>query len=165
MNTFRSINLFGYVDWLSAKPVLAALDQLGKGDTLAIRICSPGGFTDSGYAIIDAIRSSDARVVTIGTGDIGSVATDILVAGDWRIATPLCIAMTHRPSVSGKMSKSRRADILRLENWRGAKLFMDRTKFKTEEALHAALFGRADRYWNADQLLDMGMIDAIASLK
>lgn len=51
-------------------------------DKIAVFINSPGGNVDEGFAIHDLLRSYGKPVTTIGEGQVFSIATVILLAGD-----------------------------------------------------------------------------------
>ena len=156
--------LIGEVTFDSVAKPLRRVSELGPGDEAELRICSEGGDCDAGYALIDAIRTSPARVTTIAMGATYSVALDILVSGDHRVAMPLAIGMSHLAYVPGKRHK-RRPKSLQLEDWRGLKLYLDKTRFKSEEGLRSALFNGKDVYFNADQMLDLTLVDEVRRIK
>ncbi len=61
-----------------------------------IIINSPGGSDDMTFCLYDAIVTSEAEIVTIGTGMVCSAASLILCCGDRRYATENCWFMTHK---------------------------------------------------------------------
>ena len=158
-------SIFSEITPALVHPLVDSLRELTSEDGAEILICSEGGDTDAGFALIDAIRTCPAHVVTIGTGGVGSVATDILVSGDWRIAMPSLMLMTHNAYLPGKPVKGRKHRLLQLEDRRGIHLYMDRTKFKTEEQLRSVLFNGKDVYLDANQALDLTLVDEIRRLK
>lgn len=164
MSTLLKLTLFGEICHELVAPVVAALRDTTANDAVELLICSPGGDCSAGFAVVDAIRTCPARVVTIGTGDVCSVALDILVAGDWRCVTPLTVLMAHPAFLPGRR-KGRRPKELQLEDWRGGLLFMDKTRFRDEEQLKRTLFNGKDVYMTANQALDLSLVDEIVRIK
>ena len=154
----------GEINEASVAPAIISLMKADLGDTVLLQICSDGGYTAPAYALIDLMRASPAKVITIGIGNIGSAALDIFVAGDQRIAYPSTIGMAHNAwgSADSRQHKSSLKQELALDNARGIALYKERSRYKTEEELHAILFRpRRDTWMNAQQLLEHGLADEI----
>ena len=77
-----------------------------KGDTVTIKISSPGGMVETGVAILTAIENTQAKVKTIGMGMVASIASIIWMAGHERDMMPGSTLMVHGPSgmQAGKVS-------------------------------------------------------------
>lgn len=80
------------------------LDQAYKGDVINLHINNGGGYVDSGFMIIDAIKRSKATVVAKLSGTVASVATIISLSCDKLEIAPYVQFMIHNYSggASGK---------------------------------------------------------------
>ena len=56
--------------------------RMAGGDSLTLRISSPGGSVLEGFAIMDALAAYPGEVTTFGVGYVASIASVILLAGD-----------------------------------------------------------------------------------
>ena len=105
----RRLYLHEEIDDVSSSNIVKGLALIDRtpGD-IYIEITSPGGSVAHMFAIYDAIRECKQKVYTIGRGEIASAAGLILVAGDYRYATPNAWFMAH--GISGGVDEG--ADIL-----------------------------------------------------
>lgn len=69
-----------------------------KGDTVTIYINTPGGMIDSAFMIVDAIKSSKAKVTAYLTGTVASAGTIIALACDNLIVADHTGFMIHNYS-------------------------------------------------------------------
>lgn len=67
-----------------------------SAEPIKMVINSPGGCDDMMYYLYDAIMASNAPIITVGSGQVCSAASLILVAGDERYATENCFLMLHK---------------------------------------------------------------------
>lgn len=58
------------------------LNKAYKGDTITLHINNGGGYVDSGFMIIDAIKDSKAKVTAKLSGTVASIATIIALTCD-----------------------------------------------------------------------------------
>lgn len=86
--------------------LLDTLYHARKGDTITIKIASPGGMVETGIAILTAIENTQAKVTTVALGLVASIASIIWMAGHERIMMPESTLMVHGPSglQAGKVS-------------------------------------------------------------
>lgn len=101
----RTINIYGGIEpqggtqvvgaSVSAYDVRKQLTGLKAGDTLIVNIDSLGGDVDEGFAILDALKSTPANVVTRNVGRCCSIATIVLLAGSKIEALPNSSFMVH----------------------------------------------------------------------
>ena len=77
-----------------------------KGDSIVIKIASPGGMVETGVAILTAIENTQAHVTTVAMGLVASIAAIIWLAGNDRKMLPGSTLMVHGPSglQAGKVS-------------------------------------------------------------
>jgi len=73
-------------------------------DTIYIHLNTPGGRLDTGVQIINAMRASQARIVTVLEAEAHSLGTLIFLAGDEFIVQDNCLMMFHNFS-SGTWGK------------------------------------------------------------
>jgi len=68
---------------------------------IQVVICSEGGDENVGFAIFDALMAyrKFGRVTTVGYGEVCSIASLILQAGDERLLSPNCVVMIHNGSI------------------------------------------------------------------
>jgi ATP-dependent Clp protease protease subunit len=74
------------------------------GDDIKIIVNSHGGDLPEAFALIEVMRGSGNRIVTVGIGEIASAGLMIFMAGDHRILTPNTLVLSHQFSTgaSGK---------------------------------------------------------------
>lgn len=71
-------------------------------DEIRVHIDSYGGAVSEGWAIYNALRQHQARVVTYGDGFVASAALFPFLAGDERIASNLSAYYLHQVSVAAQ---------------------------------------------------------------
>lgn len=94
----RRIYLFEEIEEEKTDKVILGLHYLEsiKEAPIEVYINSPGGLVSVAFGIYDAIRNASCEIHTIGTGEICSAATVILVSGDKRYATEHSMFMMHQ---------------------------------------------------------------------
>ena len=80
------------------------LENAYKGDTITLHINNGGGYVDSGFMIIDAIKSSKAVVTAKLSGTVASIATIITLSCDKIIVAEHLSWLSHNYSagIQGK---------------------------------------------------------------
>jgi ATP-dependent protease ClpP protease subunit len=137
-----------------ALPINALAQRSIKPIKLIIN--SPGGQVEAGQAVVDAILTSRAPVITIAMGQAMSAAFDIYLAGDRRIMYPNTILMCHSGS---SLFEKQTLPAINVEAKLHAKYFQawsdfysSRTKIKKDEWL-SLLNSGLNRYFFADECL------------
>ncbi len=82
---------------VTASDFKAALDALGKVDTLKIRISSDGGDVFQGFAMYNMLRRHAARKLVTIDGLAASMASVIAMAGDKIVMPSNAMMMIHNP--------------------------------------------------------------------
>lgn len=67
----------------------------GENDTVFIHLNTPGGRLDTGVQIINAMQTTQAKVVTILEAEAFSLGTLIFLAGDELVVNDHCMIMFH----------------------------------------------------------------------
>lgn len=161
----RTILVSGEVDDKMAEKVMSQLLILDADnhDPIRMLITTQGGHVDSGFAIHDAIRYVESRVITIGAGWVASIGVPILLAagkGD-RYTLPNTRFLLHQPSggAGGQATDIRIAaeEILRLRS-RINLLVSNETGQDVEKVA-----SDSDRnFWmSAEEAKSYGLVDAI----
>lgn len=106
----RRLFLYGEINPESAVTVIKNikyLNYLTTEEPILLEIYSGGGSVSAGFAIINAIKQSQARVITAIAGVAASMAGLISVSGDVRTVYPHAWWMAHDMSggISGDYSK------------------------------------------------------------
>lgn len=174
----RVIYLYGDVDGEMSKKALAALSLLDRQKgPITVVIDSPGGDEYEGWAIIDAFCQARQKVLTIGYGQVMSMAAALLQMGDERRMAPCARFMIHPGSqnlgdahsnvviAAGKEQE--------INNRRYSLLFSDRIiamgkrrpdvwpKGHGELAASVYRMSLEETFLSADEALQYGFIDAI----
>jgi ATP-dependent Clp protease protease subunit len=119
---FRSFAPIGYEAQVEPPLILYIYDEIGpeveyvefchalryapEGQQITIHINSPGGSLNSCLSIINAIRASEADIVTVVDGEAASAAAMIWLAGHTKIiASRHTVVMLHGASVGYTPSK------------------------------------------------------------
>lgn len=74
-------------------PGIRMLDET-KG-TIKVAIMSCGGCENAGFAIYDALKACQSEVITIGLGEVYSIAALVFQAGERRVVFPHVDLMMH----------------------------------------------------------------------
>lgn len=93
----RTILLAGPLSDSTAASFLAVFFSLASQNKkpITIKLMSPGGNVESGFAVYDAIRTSTVPVTIEAYGEVSSIAALIFLAGDKRLMSPNCRFMVH----------------------------------------------------------------------
>ena len=98
----RTLTIFGEINKDVAQRTAEKLLALSfeSDDPITIYIGSPGGHVESGDTIYDMIRFIQPQVRTVGTGWVGSIATNIYLAPEKenRFALPNTRFLIHQPA-------------------------------------------------------------------
>jgi ATP-dependent Clp protease, protease subunit len=98
----RTVLVFGTITDVAAAETARRLIALSAESTepIDVLVSSPGGHLESGNAIHDVIRFIDAPVNMIGTGWVGSAATQLYLAApiERRFSLPNTRYLIHQPT-------------------------------------------------------------------
>jgi ATP-dependent Clp protease, protease subunit len=154
------------VNDVSANLIVAQLLYLSSVDpksTINLYIHSPGGIVYSGMAIFDTMRMIPNPVSTVAVGFTGSMATFLLSAGTKgkRYALPHATIHNH-PAGGGARGYTEDVLIATREQERiQAQLSHLMGKFTGHTRAEVEEFFRRDRYLNAQEALEFGLVDEI----
>lgn len=160
--TIRAYGVIGdYEDGISELDFMDAFDALG-GDDVTIHLQSEGGSVTSGLSIYNQIEAYPGRVQVQIDAIAASIASVFPMAADRVVANRNSIIMIHDPwtvAVGNAAEFRGLADVLDTLADGIADSYAQRT-------------GRANAYWrdvmrkeqyfNAEQALELGLVDAIA---
>lgn len=166
----RRIFFSDAVDSDSAKEAIRKLWYLelsNPGKPILFVINSPGGSTDSGFAIWDQVKMISSPVTTLVTGlaaSMGSILS-LCAAPGRRFATPYSRIMIHQPAIHGIVKgqatdlEIQAKEIIKLHNVI-VHLYMDATgkDYKTiEKAIDR------DTWMSPQEAMDFGLLDRIVN--
>lgn len=138
---------------------LLYLDAIDTGEPIKLYINSPGGLVSQGLAIYDTIQLLNSPVVTIGLGEVASMATILLIAGSVRKATKNTRIMLHEVS-SGYRGKLTDLKIDLAETELVNNILMDIIEEKTNIKNARELFIR-DKWIGVNEALELGILTEI----
>ena len=133
--------------------LLDTLYHAKKGDTVTIKIASPGGMVETGSALLTAFENTQAHVKTIGIGLVASIAAIIWLAGHEHEMLPGATLMVHGPSglQMGKVS-SIKEECEQIGEYFEYMLKKLSKGILTDEQLNRVLTKREDLFIPGDQL-------------
>lgn len=92
----RRIYLHGEIETATATKLITNLHILDETDaSIRVHMFSVGGDVAAGLAIYDALRCAKSRVIIEAGGEVASMATIVLQAGDERVLYPETRVMIH----------------------------------------------------------------------
>lgn len=151
---------------VSAKLVSDFLDDNKDADEIVVRINSPGGDVQEGWAIHDLLVNSGKKIKTIGEGKIYSIATIIFLAGTEREIYSNADGLIHNPYIppytladqyeSDDLIKI--AESLQSEEAKILNFYVDKTG--SDESKLAKLM-KEDTKLSAKDMLDLGFATKI----
>lgn len=95
--------------------LIDSINSAHPGDTIVLHLNTPGGVVDSGIAIRNAIRNTDATVIGKLSGTVASAGTMIALACDELEISPNLSFMCHEVSVAGIGGKF--SDVKTMQNF------------------------------------------------
>lgn len=124
----------------------------GPNDVIYIHLNSPGGNISTGVQIINAMLSSQAKIVTIIESEAHSLATMIFLCGDEFVVYDNCIMLFHNYSggISGKGNEQESA-ISATVKWVSILLKKIYIPFMTEDEVDRILRGE-DLWMHSDEI-------------
>ena len=169
-NNMKEINLENEIGGYSANYMREELRMAG-GDSLTLRISSPGGSVLEGFAIMDALAAYPGEVTTFGVGYVASIASVILLAGDKVKMAENAFLMVHNPwsYMEGDAEDLRKqADILEKMEMQIADVYAQSIAKRKGKSYKSALalalqYMEAETWFTAEEALKAGFIDEVVS--
>ena len=163
----RTIKLYGEIDLDSQELFITnfhALDQ--TSGTITILLSSEGGCVGAGLAIYDEIRASNNLVRIICQGEVASMATVILQAGDERIMRPNSYLMLHlgeQESSGHPTSKKEWDRFTQIQEDKCNMIYLKRIKEKKQRFSKNRLTKMIthDKIFSPDEAVNLGLADKI----
>lgn len=168
----NTMAIFGEIDAESAKQAIFNLHILDNyspnNDTVTIFLSSEGGDVGHGLAIFDAIRAMKKYVRIICWGEVASMATVILQAGDERLISPNGYLMIHfgeQETKGDPVSKKNWDALIDYQEKRCQDIYLEKIKIKkprfTKDKLTELL--RHDTILKPDEALKLGLVDKVVN--
>lgn len=165
-----TIRLYDPVDswgewWgISAKEFAAAIDEIpSKVEEIRLHINSPGGDVFDGIAIVNLLRTHDARIVAIVDGIAASAASFIACSADETIMAPNSELMIHDAwgyCAGNAADMLAMAEMLAHVSDNIASLYAAKAG-GTVEDWRAAM--QTESWYSAQEAVDAGLADSIAT--
>ncbi len=161
--------LYGIIgDWwdgLDAKTIVTQMEQM-SGDTITIRINSPGGNVVEGLAMYNRLKQSPKRVVAYIDGLAASMGCAIAMAADEVIIPSNALMMMHKPSVrdvdgNDEDLREMADELAQLEN-AYIQLHVDKTG-KSFDEIKALIGDRKNHFFRGQEAIDYGLADTLIS--
>lgn len=135
---------------------------------LEIFLSSPGGDIDTGMAIYEALRTTEADVHIYGYGIVASIAVLIFMGGDERVLTPGTRMFLHPGTYMSEIPesiltiKAKTAELAGLHTWYCETLF-ERAKAAGGKVEIKDIFDMCDKdsFFSAHRALEMGLATKI----
>ncbi len=143
------------------------LEETGPGKPILLIINSPGGSTDSGFAIWDQIHMLTSPVTTLVTGLAASMGSVLSLAAEKgkRFATPSSRFMIHQPLIAGVIQgQATDLDIHAKEILKTRDFIVDiyaKATGKDREVISRAI--DRDTWMSPEEAKEFGLIDGIVN--
>jgi ATP-dependent Clp protease protease subunit len=162
----KILSIVGELDETGLKEFLEAFTKADASPgTVTVRIHSAGGSVQCGTAIYELLRTSRNPIVTIGIGEIASMAVLILMAGDVRVLTEGSTLLLHDGSVdvSNSLLKAKQVmqENIRAHEWYCEQI-ADRCDLPVDEILG---YAAEESYLTAERALSLGLIDEVKNYR
>ncbi len=165
--------LMNSIDDETVKPVIEWLlhenyVRKKKHKELLLMICSAGGDLETAFALIDVMTSSNIPIKTVGLGSVASCGLMIFLAGarGRRILTPNTSILSHQFSW-GSSGKAHELFATIKEFQLVEQRMLEHYKKCTgldDDKIKQVLLPPQDVYLSAQEALDLGICDHVASL-
>lgn len=169
-NNMKEISIENEIGGYAANYMREELRMAG-GDSVTLRISSPGGSVLEGFAIMDALAAYTGEVTTFGVGYVASIASVILLAGDRVKMAENAFLMVHNPwsYMEGDAEDMRKqADILEKMEMQIADVYAQSIAKRKGKSYKSALalalqYMEAETWFTAEEALKAGFIDEVVS--
>lgn len=155
------INIFGVVGQEIRAQDVVEMIAYETSDTIEVNIMSPGGSVVEGFAIYDALRASDKKVITRAIGIAASISSVIFMAGDERYISENAEIMIHNawtPEGGNKEEMAEKIDRLERLDDRIATVYATRTNLNEDQVKE--MMG-AESFMSANEALEKGFATQI----
>lgn len=151
----------GFFGGISAKQFADDLKDLGKVDTINVRINSPGGDVFEGIAIFNQLKRHPANVIIDIDGLAASIASIVAMAGDQINMAKNAMIMIHEPfaiSAGTAADFRRQADLMDTVKGTLVKTYADRTGMDEGELSDLLA---AETWMTAEDAKANGFVDTV----
>ena len=141
------------------------LNALGDVSKIHVRINSNGGSVFGAYAIMNLLKSHNAKIITYNDGIAASAATLIAMAGDKIVSALGSVWMIHLPltGVIGNVNELQKAiDVLNTITESMIDIYHARTGIDKTELLKML---NDDTWMTGSQALEKGFVDEVTDLE
>lgn len=154
-----------YYGGVSASEFAGMMQTLGGIKTINLRLNSPGGEVNAGYAIYTLLVAHPATVNVYIDGEAASIASVIAMAGDKIEISANGTVMIHKPWTIAAGNDDEFEELvstLRLHGENIAKTYAARTKLSIDDVKGLM---KASTTMAAEQALELGFVDRIGERK
>lgn len=168
LNKNRYLILYNEINESSADFIitkLRAMDMIDHNTPIYFEINSPGGSVEDGMGIINAIKSIQAPVYTVVSGNACSMAALISIVGTKRYIYPNSYWMQHPLSTMvGDYTSFIKDHMKFIEEYEQLMLdiFKQHTKLTSEDLIKLQ---NGELWLNAERALEKGVVDEILPYK
>ena len=163
----------GAIDNHTAESIIrdiVSLNQKDELDFIQLLINSQGGYTTSGFAIIDVMRWSHIPIYTTGLGMIASMGLIIFMAGEkgHRVITPRTSILSHRFSAGIQDSHPNLLAFRKEEDLMHERIvehYLEYSNLKTRKQVEKLLLQDHDVWLTAEEAIQYGLADIIENPK
>lgn len=151
----------GFFGGISAKQFADDLKDLGKIDTLNVRVNSPGGDVFEGLAIFNQLKRHPANVIIDVDSLAASIASVIVMSGDTINMAKNAMIMIHDPfaiSAGTADDLRRQADLMDTVKGTLVQTYADRTGMDAAELSNLMT---AETWMTADEAKANGFVDNV----
>jgi len=146
--------------------VISQVRKQPEATSFEVYINSEGGVVDTGFDILNFIRSIGVPITTIGKGMVASIATVIFMAGNKRIVAPGTKFMIHLPMggisfATAEEMEEHSKHMRAVEN--NVISFYTKELGLNKEAISPLL--KNETWLNEKQLLDLGFVTPVTEMK
>lgn len=156
------------IDEITAASAAALILQLrylqreAPEQEITLYIDSPGGETNSGLAVYDAMQSISCPIRTVCTGMAASMAAVLFAAGDKRDILPHSEVMIHDPLTTGTSGSALKLDAEAARLMRTRQTIAEIISRHTGRSIDEVLAKTADDSWfSAEQAVEWGLADRV----
>lgn len=156
------------IDEITAASAAALILQLrylqreAPEQEITLYIDSPGGETNSGLAVYDAMQSISCPIRTVCTGMAASMAAVLFAAGDKRDILPHSEVMIHDPLATGTSGSALKLDAEAARLMRTRQTIAEIISRHTGRSIDEVLAKTADDSWfSAEQAVEWGLADRV----